>query len=258
MTEDAAATDRDEAEWDDGGGGESCPSRLWTWTLTKLPWTRAERHEYSHANTVMMLKNVMANLSLAMASAEQSHAQKMGEILALLHKQPQTLATKEMARRALQTAKQYEAQRLMWFHMRENVESLKAELMAQRQSLTVFTAFNRANRVMENIASQLNLETLEKTLSVLQENLDSGKEISQLLSTAPVSSADTSDPEELDRELALLVANSEPAASQILEKGKEEAKGGTVPLLQTQGEKRPTSERGVERSGSSIRTPLPS
>ncbi len=218
----------------------------------------AERHEYSHANTVMMLKNVMANLSLAMASAEQSHASKMSEIRSLLEKQPQTQTIREMARRALQTAKQYDAQRLMWFHMRENVESLKAELMAQRQSLTVFTAFNRANSVMERIASQLNLDTLEKTLSVLQENLDSGKEISQLLSTAPVSSSSSIDPEELDRELALLTlaANDETRVERTPGKGKEEEKGDTVSPF-SEKNRSTTAERGAERSASSIKTLVP-
>ena len=121
--------------------------------------------------------------------------------------------------------------------MRENVESLKAELMAQQQSLTVFKAFNRANRVMETIASHLNLATLEKTLSVLQDNLDSGKEISQLLSNAtPLSAAEAAyDPDELDRELDMLASSSSSATFQkraeaIVEKGKEEVIGGTSPL----------------------------
>ena len=98
--------EEDVDERDDDHDGESrCPSRAWAWLVTRVSGTE-HRQEYNHAHTVMMLKNVMTNLSLAMESVEEQRIKKLNEIRQMMMaSQSQSASTREMARRALQTAK---------------------------------------------------------------------------------------------------------------------------------------------------------
>lgn len=220
---------------------KKCFGRVLSWLWS---WRPSLSSAHSHANTVMMLKNVMIELSLAIASAEHHRTVKCGEICELLARSPPGDKTaREMARLAMQNVKQYDAHRLQWFKMRENVETLKAELVAQQQSLSVFQAFNRANAVMENIAKQLNVAALEKTLSSLQDKLDSGREISDLFSTALVN-GQAYDPDELDQELAQLVQSSSSsfpvaaAPAPAGEKGKEEEQPSPLPAAKKEASRK--------------------
>ena len=162
----------------------------------------------------------MRGLDLARQSARHQSDLKKEKLLVLF----QENASKSVLRSVLATMNLYKAKCDQFSLMYENVERLKIELVAQQQSMTVFAAFEKANTVMERIASRLNVDTLERTLESLQEKLDSGKEISLLLASPETLGGKVYDDDELDAELHLLVASSStpPHVDILSTKGKEE------------------------------------
>ena len=181
-------------------GRRGCLSALWSWV------TGSSNVGTSHAETVMMLKNVIREIQLAMNSVEHQIELKKQQIVSIMHNTVFTAAeAREMARSTLKTVRQQRTQYMQWHRMCETVGQLKNELVAQQQSLTVFSAFNRANDVMERIAQELNVDNLNTALSKLQDNLDNGREISELLSSPGVMPENGDDDDELDAELQEMV-----------------------------------------------------
>ena len=91
--------------------------------------------------------------------------------------------------------------------MRENVEQIKEELVAQQQSMAVFGAFSQANSAMERLAEKLNFSTLESVLTSLHEKLEAGAEVSAMLSSPA-----EYDEDELAEEMAEFLAPKATAA----------------------------------------------
>lgn len=187
----------------------------------------------SHARVIMMLKNVMKDIDLALESTHAQMARKKTEIRRLLKdKSMQTVA-----RSALATLKIYAWQYETWSLMRENAERIKTQLVSQKQSLDMFKSFELANVAMENMAKTLNVDSLERVLSELQEKLDAGQEISALLGT-PMDQQH--DPEELDAELRAMAEEEEQNTADVPREKK---------ILETSSgmaeEKKATTKKGV-------------
>jgi Snf7 protein len=161
------------------------------------------REPPSNAETVRLLMAVITDLGMAMDYAEAQAAKKKDLAIHVRAK-----GHKEQAYKAWATAKQYEKRYTTWFDMRENVELIKSELIAQQQSLAVFGAFSLANSALETIAKKLNLSTLESVLTSLHEKLENGAEMSQIL--ASPSEFDSSyDEDALANEMAQFVVGAE-------------------------------------------------
>jgi hypothetical protein len=171
-----------------------------------LSWFRGTRPtadgRVSNATTVKMLMNVMVDLGMAMDYAEMQAEKKR-----LLAVHVMSRGHKEQALKAWATAKQYDKRYKTWFDMRENVEQIKSELVAQQQTMAVFGAFSLANHALERIAEKLNMTSLESVLSSLHEKLQNGAEMSQLLAS-PAELSDDYDADTLEGELDAFLARA--------------------------------------------------
>jgi hypothetical protein len=153
------------------------PSFL-AWFISFFRQSTTKEKKVSNAETVRLLMSVVTDLGMAMDYAETQAEKKKNlavHVLAKGHK-PQAL-------KAWATAKQYEKRYATWFDMRENVEQIKSELVAQQQTMAVFSAFSLANNALERIAEKLNMSSLEEVLSSLHEKLQNGAELSAVLAS---------------------------------------------------------------------------
>lgn len=176
-------------------------ARLWTWL-----WNR---DEHSAAKTIEVLQNVVRELTLTLKLADLNAKKKLAAQQTLMAEAAQQKRERDpdvlkMGRALMASEKMYRNQYMKAFMMRESVEAIKAEIVACQQSAAVFASFSKANTAMEALVKKVDMSALEKTMDRLQENMDSGKQISELLGTALQPVTDLTE-EEQDEQLLHLV-----------------------------------------------------
>lgn len=199
-------------ENDDNGSGNSEEAQSASWwrrIINWITWRRGNQQDRvpSNAETVVMLQKVMADLTLYMTHAEEEALKKKRLAAHVWQNGHRDLAIKAMA-----TAHTHSARYKVFFNMRENVEQIKAELIAQQQTASVFGAFSRANDALGRIAQQLNVSNLERVLSELRDKMEAGEEVSLLLAS-PAELDPTYDEDTLRDELLEYVSTSSPTVS---------------------------------------------
>lgn len=160
---------------DEGGARPRLLARL-AWALCPGWWEGDTPTDGGNAATVQLLQKVMIDLGMLMDHAEEEYTSKM-EQAAAEHRR----GRREMALKAVQTAHSYGRRRAVWFGMRENVEQIKAELISQQQTASVFGAFSQANAALARLAEQLDVTGLESVLESLREKFEQGEDVSALL-----------------------------------------------------------------------------
>jgi len=142
-------------------------------------WFKLWKHrEPTVAETVSLLQKTVINLRLQMEHADQQ-ATKKKEKAAQLYKNNK----KDFAFRCWQSAKHYEKIYASWFKMCENVEYIMSEIQRQQQTAAVFSAFSKANNALGKIAKELDLSDLTDVLDSLNDKIQQGKEVSEILSS---------------------------------------------------------------------------
>ena len=202
--------EKEEEEEEEEG---NVPKKGGCWEWFSFPWTR--RSEPSNAETVVMLKQVMVDLGLAISQADANSARKKREAIKLRDRGK--LA--EM-KAAWSTAKMYDRRHAELYGMREVVEQIKAEIIAQQNNLSVFGAFSRANRTLEKMFEHLKLGELEKVLGSLHEHLQEGREISETLASPGLIEEIPED--ELREEMAAFVSGEKDKVPLLLPLPREE------------------------------------
>ena len=184
-------------------------ARLWTWL-----WNR---EEHNTAKTIEVLQNVVRELTLTLKLADLNAKKKLAAQQTLMAEAAQQKRERDpdvlkMGRALMASEKMYRNQYMKAFMMRENVEAIKAEIVACQQSAAVFASFSKANTAMEALVKKVDMSALEKTMDRLQENMDSGKQISELLGTALQPVTDLTE-EEQDEQLLHLASSLSPFES---------------------------------------------
>ena len=136
-----------------------------------------DNDEPTNAETVQKLITVCLDLDLAMQHLDNKLHSKREQARSLYEQGRRPLALRVWA-----TCKRYEEQHTRWFMMRENIEQLKSEIVAQQQTASVFKAFSKANQTLSRIAECMHPEKIESMLDSLHEKFRQGDEISNLLS----------------------------------------------------------------------------
>jgi len=224
------------------GGEESSGGgllkRLWAWL-----WTNN-----SNAQTIEVLQNVVRELTLTLKSAESNANKKRIAQQELMAKAAHERRERDpgvlrMGRALMASEKMYRAQYEKSFMMRENVEAIKAQILACQQSATVFASFSMANTAMEALVKKVDMSALETTMSRLQENMDSGKQISELLGTALEPVNDMTE-EEQDAQL-LQLAQVAPLESAFVSEPKSVAAVGEINLAPAPKQKNSKRKEGL-------------
>lgn len=162
-----------------------------------------DEEETSNADTVQKLLTVLLDLQLAMEHKKEKIIEKKKQAAALYKE-----GRRDNAARVWATARHYEAQHDRWLNMRENVEQVKSEIVAQQQTAAVFNAFSKANETMGRIAESMKVEKIGELMDSLHEKIHAVEEVSSLLSDPNALRQTGEDKEQLERELEDFVRSS--------------------------------------------------
>lgn len=116
------------------------------------------------------------SLSLAKMQAEADCAKKKTEVARLYEAKKTSQAWQSM-----QTAKQHQARAERFHAMVEQVERIKATLIAQQNVNAIFSAFVQADSALAAMLRETPLEKVEDVLDTLQERMYQGDEVGQAL-----------------------------------------------------------------------------
>ena len=137
-----------------------------------------DRGDCSFAETIELLNKTLADLDMLMPTALEKERAKKEQSARVLR----TTGNRKLALQTFATARVHRRRYEAWHGMREMVEQIKSELMYQQQTAAVFQAFSVANEAMGKLAERLNVDTLETVLDSLRDRMESGQEVSGLLS----------------------------------------------------------------------------
>jgi len=184
----------------DGDDNVSCFASLFGWMWRKRVPTTAE--------TVSMLQQTMINLKLQMEHAESQSDKKKRTAAELYRK-----GKKDLALRAMTSAKRYDKIYAAWFNMCETVEEISSQLQMQQQSVVIFDAYVKADKAFESMAKKLDLSDLTNVLDSLRDKMDAGAEASEILGSELSKDQFEMDDQELQRELEKFLDSRNSAAA---------------------------------------------
>lgn len=168
---------------------------------------------------------VSADLAMAMQSADGRIEEKRNEALRY-----RKAGRTQQAAIAWSASKDLDRQHAQWYAMKATVDSVANEITSQQQNATMFSAFTSANKALERIGDLVKPRDVNKLLESIHTQFQSGANVTELFSdTSKVKNDALVDPEELEHEMEVFLANDR---QQLADSVKKSAKQNSSPAAE--------------------------